>query len=242
MKEQKRHSNRFEAQLLNVLEHSFAERLSSVVAYGSYVAGTWTAKASDINVLILVKEFRASSLEELGRRAHRFLRRYRVTPLILSENEFSRSADVFPMEYMDIIARHRVLYGGDPTEHVQFSRRNLRHQLEHQLRGLAVSLRQLLVAAHGRKRLLANELKQSAGSVSALFRGLLRLHAVEDCPTDHHDLVERVAQAYEVQLDAFAQLFALRSGARTDVEELSRRLMANLDELIHIVDQYETGH
>lgn len=228
-----------ESQLVALLKRTFAERLSSVVVYGSYVTGLWQARASDINVLILLDECTVRALEQLGRTGHRFLHRYRITPLILSQTEFSRSADVFPMEYMDIIAQHRVLYGGDPTEHVQFSRRNLRHQLEHQLRGMMVGYRQLVVAAHGRKRLLSAELRSSAGQVAALFRGLLRLHGIEDVPSAHQALVDQVGQAYGADVGPFVQLLALRQGASSEPLQLLRQLQAAVAHLITIVDQYE---
>ena len=228
-----------ESQLVALLARVFAERLSSVVVYGSYVIGSWQAKASDINVLILLDECTVGALEQLGRAGHRFLRRHRITPLILSQTEFSRSADVFPMEYMDIIAQHRVLYGGDPTEHVQFSRRNLRHQLEHQLRGMMVGYRQLVVAAHGRKRLMSAELRGSAGQVAALFRGLLRLHGIEEVPGDHRELLDQVGQAYGADVGPFVQLLALRQGAKSEPQQLLRELQAAVARLVTIVDQYE---
>ncbi len=228
-----------ETELVALLKRAFAQRLSSVVVYGSYVTASWQAKASDINVLILLDECSVAALEQLGRTGHRFLRRNRITPLILSQTEFSRSADVFPMEYMDIIAQHRVLYGGDPTEHVQFSRRNLRHQLEHQLRGMMVGYRQLVVAARGRKRLLAAELRSSAGQVAALFRGLLRLHGIDAVPSDHQALVEQVGQAYGADVGPFVQLLALRQGAGTEPQQLLRELQPAVARLITIVDQYE---
>lgn len=231
----------FESRLVELFRTAFGAELSSVVVYGSYATGQWSARVSDINVLVLVKQCSAAALQSLGRAGHRLLHRHRVTPLILSEREFANSADVFPMEYMDIIARHRVLFGADPTEHVQFSRVNLRHELEHQLRGTMLSLRQVVIAARGRRRPLLAELKQLAGSVAALFRGLLRLHGTEDVPVGPEALIAAVNEAYGLTPGPFLTLLSLRGGGAVEPVALAADLLARLEELVRIVDAYDTG-
>ena len=44
--------------------------------------------------------------------------------------EWRGSADIFPMEYADILERHRVLHGTAPFEGVTVDARDLRLQLE----------------------------------------------------------------------------------------------------------------
>ncbi len=235
-------NQQLESELVSIVQTTFGSDLSSVVVYGSYAAGRWISGSSDINVLILLGRCQPVALKSFGERGRRFLQKNRITPLVLTVAEFSSSADVFPMEYMDIIARHRVLFGADPTEHVQFSSSNLRHQLEHQLRGTMVSLRQLVIAARGRKRLLRAELKPFAGPVAALFRGLLRLTGGDDIPTDPQALANAVNQVLGFTPGPFVQLFSLQAGGNreTDPQALADQILVRLSELIEIVDRYET--
>lgn len=225
--------------LLDLFRRVYGEDLSSIVAYGSYATGNYRPKSSDINVLILLHTCSPDSLEHLGREGKRFLKKHKITPLILTTAEFSASADVFPMEYMDIIARHKLLFGEDPTEQVQFSRLNLRHELEHQLRGALISLRQLVLAARGRKRLLAAELKSWTGSMAAIFRGLLRLRGVEDVATEYSALIEQVNTTYELQPGPFLSLLNMREGAGVDPVELVSELLPRLEQLISMIDSLE---
>ena len=225
--------------LLDLLRRVYGEDLSSVVVYGSYVAGNYRHKSSDINLLILLQSCSPDALERFGRDGRSLLKKHRVTPLILTTAEFTASADVFPMEYMDIIASHKVLFGEDPTEHVQFSHKNLRHELEHQLRGALLSLRQLVLAARGRKRLLAAELKSWAGPMAAIFRGLLRLRGVEDVATDYSALIEQVNTVYELQPGPFLSLLSMREGGGGNPVELVSELLLRLEHLIAVIDAYE---
>ncbi|TVR89195.1 MAG: nucleotidyltransferase domain-containing protein [Spirochaetaceae bacterium] len=225
--------------LIDLLRRVYGEDLSSVVVYGSYVAGNYRYKSSDINLLVLLQNCSPDSLERLGREGKGFLKKHRVTPLILTTAEFTASADVFPMEYMDIIARHKVLLGEDPTEHVQFSHRNLRHELEHQLRGALISLRQLVLAARGRKRLLSAELKSWTGSMAAIFRGLVRLRGVEDVATEFSALIEQVNALYELQPGPFLSLLSMREGGGGNPVELVSELLPRLEHLISVIDAHE---
>jgi predicted nucleotidyltransferase len=222
------------------LKEAFGERLDSVVLYGSYVQGSFDPGVSDVNVLVLLTEPDPEAMGRLSRSAGRLMRRHRITPLIMSSHEFARSSDVFPMEYLDIEDRHRVLHGDDPTATLSVDRRNLRHQLEHQMRGNLISLRQLVLGARGRKRLLGRELKRWYGPVAAVFRGLLRLVDADEVPTEPRPLISTVNQVLGLEPGPFLELIAYRNGESKDPEKLAADLLARLADLVRIVDTMES--
>lgn len=222
-----------------VLQEAFGNNLHSVVVYGSYVAGNFTPGVSDVNVLVLLTDPAPRSLHALSRKSHRFLSRHNVTPLVLSVREFQNSADVFPVEYLDILARHTVLYGEDILGTMTISRANLRHELEHQLRGSLVSLRQLVIASRGQKRALGRRLKAWYGQMAALFRGLLRLAGADDVPLDPAVLLSRMNEVYGLTPGPFTELLEFRGGAKKDPEALLEQVLVRLSELVRIVDEME---
>jgi hypothetical protein len=177
------------------------------------------------------------------------MRRNKITPLILSRREFVTSADVFPMEYLDIVETHQVLVGPDVTSELEINRANLRHQIEHQLRGNLVSLRQLAVAAGCprlfRKVLLRRELEQWYGRLSAILRGLLRLQGIADIPSAPEKLVAAVNATFEFESGPIVQLLACRDSRRgkecPDSLELIDNLLARLTKLVEIVDGLQPG-
>ncbi|TVR68226.1 MAG: nucleotidyltransferase domain-containing protein [Spirochaetaceae bacterium] len=230
-----------EQNLTGRLQSAFSGNLDSITLYGSYVRGTYRQGVSDINVLILLKEPDAAQIEKLGSESRRFLRSERVTPLILTKREFLSSADVFPMEYADIRETHRTIHGDDPTTELDLQDRNLRHQLEHQLRGNLVSLRQMILATRGNKRALKRQLTDWFGPMAAVFRGLVRLAGAsagetEPAPTDVTGLIERVNRLYNLEPGPFLALQRLPEDSSVDPLELSRELDRRLSQLAQQVD------
>ena len=233
-----------ETELIALARSVFGDKLVSLTLYGSYLKETFAPGVSDVNVLVIVGENSEEALRALGARGSRLMRRKRITPLVLSRREFVTSADVFPMEYLDIIETHQVLMGPDVTSELEIDRANLRHQIEHQLRGNLVSLRQLAVVA-GRPRLfkkilLRRELQQWYGRLAAILRGLLRFHGLTEIPSSPEGLVEEINKAFGFESGPIVQMLACRDGRRRkecpDSLVLIDALLARLTELVEIVD------
>lgn len=229
-----------EKDFLQIVTDVFQDNLKSVMLYGSYAGTRFVPGVSDVNVLVIVEEVVPEELAALSSRAYRLINKHRITPLILSEAEFLRSADVFPMEYLDIASRNRLLFGSDISTTLEFSNRNLRHQVEHQLRGSLISLRQLVVAARGRKSVLRRDLPRWYGSVGAVMRGLLRLHGSTNVPENPADVMSTVNSTLGFEPGPFLQLLELREGGKVDSVELAHALLDRLSALVELVDTMES--
>jgi predicted nucleotidyltransferase len=227
--------NGVEGRFLELVKKAFADNLLSVLAYGSYTSGHFVPGVSDVNVLIVLRETDHEKLAWFGGQAHRLIRKHRITPLVLTRSEFRGSADVFPMEYYDMRENHAVLLGEDETKPLELTLQNLRHQLEERLRGTVATLRQMLIASKGRKKVVDRSMKNLFGSMKALFRGLLR---VKECPlpAGDHELIECVCAQYGLEPEPFATLDELRQSRRPASNELAFRVLAQLQRLIKAVD------
>ncbi len=96
-------------------------------------------------------------------------------PLILTEREWRESADVFPIEYEDMREAHRLLAGRDPWSGIRVDRDDLRRQLERELMGKLVRLRQAYAALWAEPKRLAGVIVGSAPGFFTMLRALLRL-------------------------------------------------------------------
>ncbi len=235
-----RTAHAIEHELVALCQSTFGDTLESVIVYGSFLRETFRPGSSDVNVLIVVKEGHEASLRELGRVGRRLMRKHRITPLVLTHREFMGSADVFPMEYFDIAQTHKALYGPDVAADVTISRSNLRHEIEHQLRGNLLALRQLAIAAGHRrpfrKVLLRRRLEEWSGSISAILRAILRLHDVTPIPANPEELVRSVNQALGLDAGPILQLVSRRVGDYPDTVTLVDALLERLAKLVEIVD------
>lgn len=228
-----------EEALATRLRSTFGSALESVTLYGSYARGTWREGASDINVLILLSTPAPELIRRLGTEHRSFLRRERITPLILTTREFLTSADVFPMEYADIAEAHRTIVGEDPTARLELENRNLRHQLEHQLRGSLVALRQMNLASRGirgSRRAVRRELVQWHSSLAAVFRGLIRLAGESEIPRDPREVIAAVGRIHQLDVSPFQRCMDAEGIRTADPAALVDELDHRLSELAQKVD------
>jgi hypothetical protein len=179
-------------ELVTQLRSAYGERLNSVVLFGSAAAGEHIPKRSDYNVLLLLNEIDASTLASASAVARAWSDAGNPPPMTMTVDEWRGSADVFPMEYADILDRHRVLYGTPPFDGVSVSMNDLRLQLENQAMGKLLQLRQgaLLAGTDGKRQ--AELIAASLSTMMVLFRAVLRLKG-EKPDTDNTAVAERVA-------------------------------------------------
>jgi predicted nucleotidyltransferase len=168
-------------ELVAQLQKAYGERLASVVLYGSAAGGDHVPNRSDYNILVLLESFDDSQLDggstvAAGHVARAWREAGNPPPMTLTMEEWRRSADIFPMEYADILERHRVLHGKPPFEGIAVSASDLRLQLEQQVMGKLLQLRQgaLLAGTDGKRRI--ELLMASLSTMMILFRAVLRLH------------------------------------------------------------------
>ena len=183
-------------ELVTQLRAAYRERLASVVLYGSAAGGDHIPNRSDYNVLVLLESMpNAGIMTSHAVAASAVARAWREAgnppPLTMTLEEWRRSADIFPMEYADILERNRVLHGEPPFEGITVSPADLRLQLEHQVMGKLLQLRQgaLLAGADGKRQ--TELVAASLSTMMVLFRAVLRLHG-ERPPTDNAATATRV--------------------------------------------------
>jgi hypothetical protein len=183
-------------ELVTQLRAAYGDRLSSVVLYGSAAGGDHIPNRSDYNVLVLLAADGSDALSIApSQGATALARAWREAgnppPMTMTLEEWRRSADIFPMEYADILDRNRVLYGAAPFEGITVSPADLRLQLEQQVMGKLLQLRQgaLLAGTDGKRQ--TELVSASLSTMMVLFRAVLRLHG-EQPAADNAAVAERV--------------------------------------------------
>ncbi len=217
-------------ELVTQLRAAYGQRLNSVVLYGSAAAGEHVPKKSDYNILVLLDRIEPATLAAASAVARAWLDAGNPPPMTMTTGEWKGSADVFPMEYADILERHRVLHGEPPFAGVSVDRKDLRLQLESQAMGKLLQLRQgaLLAGTDGARQL--ELLDASFSTIMVLFRSLARLLGQKP-EGEHTALIAQVAPLARIQGDAFVRVARHRRG-----EERIRP-----DDAGAVLGQYLTG-
>jgi predicted nucleotidyltransferase len=228
------------------LQEAFSDDLLAVVLYGSAASGVYPKGTpayfegvSDINVLVILEKGSAAQLSGFGKTAKSLLRKYRLSPFIMTRGEFSTAADVFPLEYYDILEAHEVVYGNKEILTLSVSKENLRLQLEEKLRGAVGDIRAMLVAAGGNEKLLEKLILAWSALGGVLFRGFLRLKGISVSGLDTEAAIAGVEKEYNVSLDGFAVLNRLRQGKKLhplSATAFAETLLVALGALVQKVD------
>jgi hypothetical protein len=187
--------------------------LRTVVLYGSAAVNEQVEGLSDLNLLVLVDSLSLDVLRSLGQTVRAWSEAGNPPPLTLTVDEWNRSADIFPMEYADILERHRVLFGSAPFSEMIVNRADLRLQLEREAMGKLIRLRQGVMAAGTSAEQQRDLMRASFSTLMVIFRAAERL-AGQVPPRDRVALIREVAARGEFDATPFERVAAMVTGQR----------------------------
>lgn len=215
-------------QLVQQLRQMHGDKLRCVVLYGSAASADAASQRADQNVLVLVDAINPVQLEALGATAKAWLEAGNPPPLELTVSEWERSADIFPMEYADILERHRVLHGTLPPG-VSFSRHDLRRQAEFEAMGKVLRLRQGIMHAGTDAKRQVELLRMSHSTLMVIFRAVVRCLG-EQAPPQREALIARVAAIVGFDPTPFSRVLALvRESGTPNAKDAEALLFGTLD-------------
>lgn len=191
--------------LVDQLRAAYAGDLVAVVLYGSAARGEHVAKHSDLNVLVVVDGITMEHLRREAPVAQAWREAGNPPPLTLTRAEWMGSADVFPMEYADILAHHKVLAGTLPLEGIVVHMPHFRLQLEHEAMSKLLRLRHAVLTTGGDVAAQRELLEASVSTMLVLMRATLRLHG-EEPAADSEEVCARVAERTGIAMDVVKRI------------------------------------
>ncbi len=230
-------------QFVEALKHVHGRRLVSVVLYGSAVTGDFDPDRSNYNILVVLETIGPADLRAAGPLVEKWHAQGHPLPLYFTREEIADAADVFPIEFLDMSAAYRVLSGEDPFVGLNVPTVHLRHQLEYELRGKLIRLRELYIpASHSAERVTAL-MTDSIKSFIVLFRHVLRLLGSTGIPLQRREVIARLGEALSLDVTPFQTILDLREAKRSlspeEADRLFARYLESLQKVIERVDHLE---
>ncbi|MFH0881516.1 MAG: hypothetical protein V2A56_00865 [bacterium] len=219
----------------------WGDSLQSIHLYGSAARGDWSAKTSDVNLLLLVESGDYSQWPNAADVVKRKTKKGFAVPLILSENYVRSSLDVYPMEFLDIKLFHETLHGSDFFDEVTIRPEHLRLQAEREVKGKWVQLRQAALERGSSTTAIRELLAMSSATWSAVFQALLVIEG-KDVPPDRKEVIRQGAALANVDPDVFLRVHAVRHERRAmnrlGAWDLLMKTLKQLDHLARFVDAW----
>ena len=174
----------------NQISAALGPRLVSLLLYGSAAREPETASRQQdgMNTLLIVDRADSDLFTALAAPVRAWVGANHPAPLVLTQQEWQSSGDAFPIEYEDIRAGHRVLAGRDPWHGIRVEREHVRRQLEHELMGKLIHLRQAYTAEWNNGKRLGEVIAGTRAGFYTMLRAVLRLTG-RPVPRAPHDLV-----------------------------------------------------
>jgi predicted nucleotidyltransferase len=228
-------------ELVRQLQLAYTDALRSVVLFGSAVAGEHRAKTSDYNVLVIVDSLPLERLRAVAAVTKAWAEDGNPPPMTFTTREWRSSSDIFPMEYADILERHRVLYGEPPFDGIRVDHGDLRLQVENQTMGKLLQLRQATMGAGGDSTRQLEVLEKSLSTLMVLFRAVVRLHS--QVPSqDYEELTRSVAEKAGFSPDPFYRVIRHTRGTEKlpkDAASMTlEQYLAAMERLVAYLDEF----
>ena len=162
-------------------------------------------------------------------------------PLLFTLDRLQKSADVFPIEILDIKESHRVLFGEEVLSQLEVHYENLRLELEHELKSKLIQLRESFLMTGGKRKEVVELLIESLSSFLVLFRAALRLYQ-DEVPPRKLDAMRALSQHIRFDTGVFERVEELKEGKKKskqlDWEALFERYLQTIESVVDAVDAH----
>jgi len=228
-------------QLLSQLQTALGGGMRSVILYGSAAAGDYVGKRSNYNVLVVAERLGVKEMTALSKPSLAWQKAGNPPPLFFTLERLRKSADVFPIELMDMRDSRKVLYGEDVIGEVEIHPENLRLVLERELKSHLIRLRDAFIRTEGKPKRVADLLVESLSTTLVLFRAALRLFE-DPVPALKIAALERIAVHLRFDHEIFEKVEAIKEGRSregdVDALLLFERYLATIEVVVDAVDEH----
>ena len=163
------------------------------------------------------------------------------SPLFFTMERLQKSADVFPIEILDIKESHRVLSGEDVLDQIEVHTENLRLILEHQLKSSLIRLREGFLLTEGKSKRVLELMIDSISTILVLFRAALRIYQ-DEVPPRKMDALSALASHLRFDESVFVTIEDLKEGLGGGKEintlDLFDTYLTTIESVVDMVDQH----
>ncbi len=214
--------------LSTALQEALGEQLKSVIVFGSYARNAYDPKRSNLNVLI-VSDLPYQALVAMGPAVTSWLEKGHGQPVLVAPDDLDDFARDFPIEFMDMLDHHKVLWGDDVLAAFAIDNKHLESQIEHDLALVQLKLRQALVAAAEEPRKVRDALKGSFSSVTVLLMATYRLFHAKRSRLDKMQAAEKLTARWKLDGTILKDMEAVAQADDNALDDLVVRVLALIE-------------
>ncbi len=209
---------KFEKHLSNfvlTVRNLLGNDVKSIILYGSAARGEFDTKRSDLNLLLVLSQVDFQHLATLAPLTRKWHRQRIATPLVVSPQYLSSALDVYPLEFLEMQAARRVLFGDDVLAEIDPPIQAVRRQCEQEARGKLLHLREIVMETAMKPKHLQQAMVLSVPSFLRIGRHVLRLLEQPQKTLHAKELITELRKATQLPLEGLEIAWNIKAGERT---------------------------
>ena len=217
----------------------FNKELVSLILYGSAASGHYVKGKSDINLLVVLTSTGMDKLADVLDTVQVWKKSRVAVPLVMTKTFIEKSLDCYPIEFLNMRNRHILIYGENVLEQLKFKPEDLRLQIERELKGKLILLRNGYLESGGNARQLKQLINRSFTAFTSIFNALLYLKQ-ESAPHHRRDTIKEIAKLFTVDAGVFLSCADIKEGidklSGKEVEAIFKKYLQEVEKICDIVD------
>ena len=222
------------------MKAAFGDGLLSLCLYGEGAGEPAHQPHHRLRLLAVMKEAGYPELSRYAGMSGRWLKKGLGAPLMLTPESIESSTDVFPMEFFEMKEGYVLLHGTDYLAGLEVPPVNLRLQLEEQVKGKLLHLRQAYMESGGDKGAIAGLISASIGPFIQMMRNALRIKGLP-IPAVKDVVIGDCCRMMGLDDKPFRDALALRHGtavpSKDALEALFRPYMDGVSAMAEFIDK-----
>lgn len=194
--------------LIEILRE-FKDLISSIYVVGTAVSEDYDPKTSDINSFFLLKTIDFRILKSFISVGKKYGREKIAMPLFMDQDYLERSLDVFPLEFLNLKLLHVTVYGEDKLQVLEIKKKELRLQLERELKSKLIWLMRTYIGSKGERKVMTEILVNSLKDYIPILRGMIFLFGKEP-PKSQLEVMELFGQVSFFDVSLLKRLYSMK--------------------------------
>lgn len=218
---------------------AFGQELESIILYGSAARGEYAPGKSDINFLVVLSLQGITALRPAIELAEKWRKGGVAVPLVMTRAYLDNSLDSFPMEFLSMQKHYKLVFGQDLLRDLKISMNHLRMQLEREVKGKLLHLRESFLAEGVDRDRLLELLRQTLPAFESLFEALLYLRE-QPIPPHRREVFMQAVKLAALDQNFFDKLFAVvqqeTKPYRNELLDLFEKYISQIRQLALFID------
>lgn len=220
----------------------FGEELISIILYGSGAGEDYIPGKSDLNFLITLTDRGIEGLDRALETVGRWRKCNVAIPLFMTRSYVAGSLDAYPVEFLNMKRRYRVVSGDDVLAPLAFDPQLIRLQIEREFRGKLLHLRSGYFATEGKANKIRDLIGASLTAFVSLFGALLCLKKLE-IPKGKRDIITTAGRAFGFDAEVFLKCEEIRRKAdpfsSAEVQAVFQDYLKEVRRLCELIDRMD---